>query len=381
MDTPEAAEEASSKVFPEALRDRFCPSPWSYAEIFSTGEVFVCCSAWTNFKFIGNIFTDPPELVWNSRQAIAMRAGILEGSFCECDHLKCPHIFGNLLPTRQSIRQAWHGGVMGEAIDRNLTSLAHGPLVVKLNTDESCNLSCPSCRDKLLVAAKSKQARLQLAFDNFILPFLKDARILVLSGDGDPFGSNHYRHVMIQTAEHLPNLKVGLHTNAVLLDEKAWEDCRLEGRTEMVQVSIDAATEKTYSIVRRGGDFNRLLKNLDFIAAKRRSNDIKRFDIIFVVQTHNFEEMKDFILLGKQLGVDSVEFMLIYQWSRGLNSVEYQQQKIWGAEHPRHREFLKVISDPIFRDPMVTMAALDMLLSEIQPAEIATPTGEAFQKY
>jgi radical SAM family protein/iron-sulfur cluster protein len=381
LDTLEAIEQATSKVFPEALKDRFCPSPWSYSEIFSTGEVFVCCSAWTNFKCIGNIFTDPPESVWNSHQAIAMRAGILEGSFCECDHSKCPHIFGNLLPTRQSVRNDWYGAVMGEAIDKNLTVLSHGPLVVKLNTDESCNLSCPSCRDKLLVAAKSKQARLQQAFDNFILPFLKDTRILVLSGDGDPFGSNHYRHVMIQTAEHLPNLKLGLHTNAVLLDERAWEDCRLEGRTEMVQVSIDATTEETYSIVRRGGDFNRLLKNLDLIATKRRNNDIGRFDIIFVVQTHNFAEMKDLVLLGKRLGVDHVEFMLIYQWARGLKTSEYQEQKIWGVEHPRHREFINVISDPIFSDPIVTMAARDMLLNEIQPAEIATPTGDAFQKY
>jgi MoaA/NifB/PqqE/SkfB family radical SAM enzyme len=372
-------QDSSQKTFPKALENRFCPSPWSYTEIISTGEVFVCCSAWTNFKFIGNIYKESPEEVWNSHQAVTMRAGILEGSFCECDHQKCPHIFGNSLPTRQSVRNDWYGEVMGRAIDENLTVLPHGPLVVKLNNDESCNLSCPSCRDKLLVATKSRQAKLQHAFDNHILPFLKDALILVLAGDGDPFGSHHYRHVMIQTAEQLPKLKIGLHTNAVLLDEKAWQDCRLEGRTEMVQVSVDASTEETYSVVRRGGDFKRLMKNLEFIAEKRRKNVIKRFDLVFVVQTQNFREMKDFVLLGKRLGVDSVEFMLIYHWLRGLSGSEYAEQKIWGEDHPRHQEFLAILTDPIFRDPIVKMAALDSLLEKRQLTEITAPFGE-FQK-
>jgi uncharacterized Fe-S cluster-containing radical SAM superfamily enzyme len=44
----------------------------------------------------------------------------------------------------------------------------------------------------------------------------------------------------------------GLHTNGVLLDARAWDDCRLERRVDRMEVSIDAADPLTYGIVRRG---------------------------------------------------------------------------------------------------------------------------------
>ena len=59
-------------------------------------------------------------------------------------------------------------------------------------------------------------------------------------------------------------MRINLHTNAVLCDERAWDDCSLHGRVDEVDVSIDAARPETYAIVRRGGNFERLLKNLNF---------------------------------------------------------------------------------------------------------------------
>lgn len=365
-------------VPPEAvpkLKGRFCANPWSYVEIFSGGEVFVCCSLWTGFKHIGNVYTDTPEQIWNGHQAVALREGILDGSFRECDHDKCPLIFGNSLPTYDSVRREWYGDVMGEAIDNKLTISPRGPLVVKLMTDASCNLTCPSCRDHLILANRNEQRKMLNAFEKSILPLLEGAKILVLAGDGDPFGSHYYRDILIRTADILPNLKIGLHANAVLLDEKAWSHCRLDNRTEMIQVSIDAATEETYSVVRRRGDFRRLLRNLEFVAAKKRPFPVTRFELVFVVQTQNFREMKEFVLLGKGLGVNSIEFMLIDHWQRGMSDAEYQRQKIWGYDHPLHSEFLEALRDPIFDKSLVKMSFRENMLRNIRPKEVSIPSG------
>ncbi len=181
--------------------------------------------------------------------------------------------------------------------------------------------------------------------------------------------------ILIRTADVLPNLKIGLHTNAVLLDEKAWSHCRLDNRTEMIQVSIDAATEETYSVVRRRGDFRRLLRNLEFVAAKKRPFPVTRFELVFVVQTQNFREMKEFVLLGKRLGVDSIEFMLIDHWQRGMSDAEYQRQKIWGYDHPLHSEFLEALRDPIFDESLVKMSFRENMLRNIRPKEVSIPSG------
>jgi len=359
------------------LRGRFCQNPWTYAEIFGGGGVYICCPIWTGDKAVGNIFEDSPEEIWNSYQAVLLREGILNGSFDQCDHHKCPYIIGNSLPTRESIKDDWLGPELVEVIARHQVRLPRGPRVVKLGYDTSCNLWCPSCRSQLITAKKAEQEKLRKIRDEFIIPFLKDARALVLSADGDPFGSNHYRDVMRLTCEKLPRLRLGLHTNAVLLDEKAWNDCGLEGRTDMIQISIDASTAETYSIVRRGGDFDRLLSNLQFLAMKHREKAFERFDFLFVVQTRNFLEMPDFVRLGQLLGANSVQFSLIDHWGRGMTHAQYREQKIWGPEHPRHHEFLAVLEDPIFREPMVQMSALEMLLDHKQPSEVlVTEKGE-----
>jgi wyosine [tRNA(Phe)-imidazoG37] synthetase (radical SAM superfamily) len=350
------------------LKNRFCKSPWTYAEIFSGGGVYVCCPIFTGDKMIGNIFTDTPEQIWNSYTAVAIREGVLNGSYDQCLHNKCPFIVGNSLPTYKAMKDDWLGAEMAEVIKKRQTVAVHGPRVVKLCHDVSCNLWCPSCRSELIVAKKEEQEQLRRVRDEFILPFLKDAYVLVLSGDGDPFGSNHYREIMRMTADTLPQLKIGLHTNAVLLDQRAWDDCRLDGRVKMVQISIDAATPETYAYVRRGGDFHRLMRNLEFLADKRRRGEFSQFDLLYVVQTRNFREIADFVKLGQRLGVNSVRFSLIDHWGRGMSEEQYRQQKIWDPQHPQHAEFVRMLRDPIFRDPIVQMSALDMLLANQQPA-------------
>src|SRR5262249_21498203 len=141
----------------------------------------------------------------------------------------------------------------------------------------------------------------------FIVPFLVDTKWLFLSGDGDPFASRHYRDVLCETAGNV-SLRIKLHTNAVLCDERAWADCRLHGRVDHVQVSIDAARPETYAIVRRGGDFARLRRNLEFIARMHADGEVRGFVLAFVVQALNFREIPEFVRLGQSLGVDQVYF-------------------------------------------------------------------------
>src|SRR5262249_3180592 len=155
-------------------------------------------------------------------------------------------------------------------------ALPKGPDIVKLCHDDSCNLSCPSCRTEMIVANRERQAQLDKMLNEFIVPFLADAKTLWLSGDGDPFASRHYRDILRRTAETNRLVRIDLHTNAMLCDERAWDDCFLAGRVDLVQVSIDAASQGTYSVVRRGGNFERLLSNLEFLGQLRLKEDIKR---------------------------------------------------------------------------------------------------------
>jgi len=339
----------------------FCELPFSYAEIHPTGKVYLCCPRYSGERPIGNVFADAPEAIWNSYRAQAIRAGIHDASFRLCHHTECPALAGRDLDSRQHLLESPE---MGSILAAKTTALPKGPRTVKLCHDESCNLSCPSCRRHMIVAGKARQAKLDRMVNDFIVPFLKDTRLLVLSGDGDPFASKHYRDVLKATKRNLPAMRIGLHTNGVLCDERAWADCQLEGRVDTVEVSIDAADPGTYAIVRRGGDFARLLRNLDFLAKRRAAGAIREFQLSFVVQAANFREMPAFVAMGKRLGVDRVRFALIRHWWRGMLPTKFPRARVWGESHPDHDAFLAVLRDPLIVDPVVWAGDLGPAIAE-----------------
>src|SRR5208282_2018134 len=358
---------------------KFCENPWCYCEVYAGGGVYACCPAWNYNVHIGNIFHESPQQIWNSYQAQQFRQGILDGSFSACDQEKCPFLIARSLPTVAEARNSWLGSILSDAIDNQRTIAVHGPSVVKLGYDSSCNLICPSCRTELMVAKKQEQEKLNQIRDQFIMPFLADAKILVMSSDGDPFASNHYRDVMRLTHEKLPALKLGLCTNGVLMDERAWNECHLEGRVVNVQISIDAARPETYNYVRRGGDFDRLNRNLRFLSQKRRSSrGFTVLDLLFVVQSCNFREMAGFVELGESIGADSVQFMLIDHWGRAMGTDSYKEAKIWDKSHPQYSDFVEVLKNPVFRRPIVKLGNVEAVLRSEQPPElhIDFKTGE-----
>jgi MoaA/NifB/PqqE/SkfB family radical SAM enzyme len=349
---------------------KFCQNPWTYTEIYAGGGVYNCCPAWNYNVAVGNIFTEAPEEIWNSYQAQLFRRGILDGSFSACDRQKCPSLIADSLPSVAESRDSWVGEILSDAIDNQRVLAKYGPAVVKIGYDSSCNLLCPSCRTELILAKKKEQEKLNEIRDKFILPFLENAKILVMSSDGDPFASNHYRDILRLTYEKLPNLKLGLCTNGVLLDQKAWEDCKLEGRVVNIQISIDAAREDTYNRVRRGGDFARLIRNLQFLSEKRRGANHFGFDLLFVVQACNFREMPAFVDLGESVGADTVQFMLIDHWGRAMETEEYKNAKIWDKAHPEYAEFADLLKSDIFRHPIVKLGNVEAVVRSEQPPEL-----------
>jgi MoaA/NifB/PqqE/SkfB family radical SAM enzyme len=340
----------------EPLSQRFCSWPFSKAEIHKDGNVYVCCPVWLRSGPIGNIFHDRPDHLWNSLAAQQMRKQILDGSFGGCRSDVCTLIRSKTLPLRRDMT-----GPIADIIANNRIELATGPEWVKLAHDASCNLSCPSCRTQMIVANAERQALLDRMLHEFILPFCKDAKALDLSGDGDPFASRHYRAIMRETARTNPSLRIHLNTNGVLCDERAWVDCSLCGRVDDVHVSVDAARPETYSRVRRGGDFERLLRNLEFLSKLRTSGQLRLLALIFIVQRTNFREMPEFVDLAVRLSVDRVSFSAIQHWDRAMNRDEFAESQVWRQGHPEYNEFVAVLGDPRLQNKIVNMGNVQPL--------------------
>lgn len=341
------------------LRGRFCERPFELMEIHREFYAFACCPSWVP-TIIGNCETSDLMQVWNSQKAKAVRAGVLDGSFRHCDHRECPRIQTGTLPRVEDLPPRYR-----QIYDEGKLVLDHLPHRVALCYDDSCNLSCPSCRAEKIMDFEGEEFERKIRFtDKLMTQLLEHATQqtvwLRVTGSGDPVASKVFRHLLAGLdGKNLPNLKIVLQTNAVMLTRKVWDEMRgIHGNVHSISISIDAASEATYAKTRRLGNWRQLWKNVAFIADLRREGVIKSLDFNFVVQTENYREMGEFVTICTGAGqVNTIFFSLANDWG-SWSPAEYVRQCIWKTDHPEFEEFLAVLRDPRLAHPSVDLGNL-----------------------
>ena len=323
------------------------------------GDVFMCC--WLRTPTMGNILHRSVDEVWNGEIAQETRRSILDGSFKYCDHATCP--FLQTISCEVQETATVEDEELKTVIKNNVVTLPYGPREINCSYDRSCNLSCPSCRSQVIIESSHEHdiLEIQSKIENTAM---KDCHTLAISGSGDPFGSPYYRRFLqTMSRSRMPGLKkIILHTNAQLWTREMWSTIPEEIRKliKSTNISIDAARPETYAVNRRGGSFETLLKNLEFISSLRRHGPLKHIKINMVVQDNNYSEMPEFVLLGKEYAFDTVYFSKLL--NRGTYSkTEFRERAVHLPGHPRNREFIDSLRSDIFCDPIVHMGNLTRL--------------------
>ena len=146
---------------------------------------------------------------------------------------------------------------------------------------------------------------------------------------------------------------------------KVWDKISgIHNNIGSVIISLDAATEPVYNITRAGGNWSRLLENLQFLSTKYREGYIKKIRLDFVVQGVNYTDMPGFINIGKDLNISHPEgptlyFSRVHNWR--WSPEEFKKHKIWDPGHEEYGNFVQILKDPIFNDKDVDMGNLSHL--------------------
>ncbi len=251
-----------------------------------------------------------------------------------------------------------------EIIETGRLKLDEPPTFINLCNDESCNLFCPSCRREKINHPKGREFEKRQHIQNaitqqlFAEPTDREFRVNV-TGSGDPFASAVFRNFLYTLkGEDFPNLSIHLQTNGVLLTPRNWQRMnKIHQNIATILVSLDAGTEATYNITRRGGNWTILQENILRLGELRKINELKHLRLDFVVQEANYREMEKFIHIGKSVNADKVNFSMVLDWGTWTRK-EYEQKCIWKQDHPDFEDFIKILHKPIFEDPIVNLGNL-----------------------
>lgn len=347
------------------LAGKICPAPFVQVDVLERSS-HLCCASWLNTS-AGDMSTNAWEDVWNSEAAQAIRESIHDGSYRYCNKGACPKIQANdLTPATELAAQSgfWH-----EILENAATAVPQGPEIVNLAYDRTCNLSCPSCRVERFAADEALRERFDRMQERTILPLLKGAKTVFITGSGDPFASKNFRRLMEQlTPGEYPELRFQVMTNGMLFTPRQWESFpALHNRVKILKISVDAATGPTHELLRRGARWPTVLENMAFAGELTARGAVDHFELVFTVQTENYREMGDAVDLARQVGATGIYFARITNWGTFTDD-QYRDKAVFLTSHAEHDAFLQHMQDPRLRDPMV-------LLGDLHPF-VEAPAGE-----
>jgi hypothetical protein len=334
------------------LTQFFCTKPFETIDVLD-GKSHLCCASWLPHS-IGDLAEQSVDDVWNSEAAQSIRNSILDGSFRYCNKTACPQIAGNLLPLKANLvseSERWR-----DIITNYRTRLPILPHVVNLAYDETCNLSCPSCRTHVVAADEATRKRFDTLQEEKILPLLRNAELAFISGLGDPFASKNFRNLLNRLGpDDYPDLRFQIMTNGMLLTRREWARFpTLHGRVAYLRISIDAATGPTHELLRRGARWPVMEENLAFARELRTEGLIDRLELSFTVQVDNYQEMGQAVDLARHFGADHLAFTRMTNWGT-FTPEEYAQKAVFMPSHPEHGRFVESMRDQRLRDDIVAL--------------------------
>jgi len=202
-----------------------------------------------------------------------------------------------------------------------------------------CNLDCIMCPTGLHIDTRPKgymEWDLYTAVIDEIAPF---AEAVVLHSWGEPL--LHKRIMdMIEYAKER-DVWVETSTNAMLLSEEVGLKL-IEAGLDRVYLSMDGLTKETYEKVRKGGDFERVLANIErFLEMKHELGSPIEADIQIVRLSETDAEVDEFVRRWSESRADLINIKELDTWGGQIDEVsslaveESEQAKLAGVNADR----------------------------------------------
>ena len=329
-------------IFDKACYNLECNTMLNHFTCSRGHSAWCCCSAFIDVPLMGKNLLD----TWNSITHKILCLSSENKTYTFCKKNICPFFIGRTADYEFDLHRVYK-------------NMCEKPKVVLLGYDETCNLKCSTCRLDYKIANEEELIQRLNQSERLIDDgMLDNCKLLIAAGDGEVLLSKAYKHVYMNPIVNDIE-QVRILTNGLLFTPEKWEEFRQNKNGKIyLTVSIDAATKETYSMIRCGGDFERLRKNMQYASELRRSGELTFFRINFVVQANNYKEIIPFVKWGKELGCDEVFFTKILNWGTYSNE-EFKNISMMEDDGVTPKKELKeILEDPIMKDPIVNIGTI-----------------------
>ncbi|MBQ4123367.1 radical SAM protein [bacterium] len=306
-----------------------CKNPFYYCDIGIDGNVYVCCNKWCKFYSIGNILQDDFSEIVSGTKLNEFVQQFVNQEFKHCRIDTCMGA--------QSVDENGYEYLFDEYSQNKKRQ-------IRLNFDTSCNVQCIFCRHDFEMADAQQLEQTEKLIErikSFLPEMDKNHCEISLNGVGEVFVSKPFLDLIKHITDNYKNIKFQIITNGVLCSKEMLEKLGIIDRISGIEVSVHAASEKTYNKQIKGGNFKRVSKNLEYISQLKLDRKIERFQMNFAINVHNYREMISFAKWGIKLGAQP-SFLPLLILSEN-ERMEFDKLNVADLKHSEYNKFVKII--------------------------------------
>ena len=192
------------------------------------------------------------------------------------------------------------------------------PLSISIEPTTTCNLQCPECPSGLRKFTRPTGFIKKETVEEIVKQLGNYLFYVTFYFQGEPL--LHKQFAEFVRLLKMKKIVVATSTNAHYLTTEKSQEIIDSGLDRLI-ISLDGTDAKTYSIYRKGGNFDKVISNIEFFMALRKKSKSKHpfVELQFIVFKHNEHQIKEIKILGKKLGVDKVTLKTaqLYEFEKG----------------------------------------------------------------
>jgi len=197
---------------------------------------------------------------------------------------------------KEKLLLAFHA-VDGEKFSWVTNSL---PMNLTIETTSTCNLHCVGCRETVDKLGFMKFEK----FKNILLQFPKVDK-LKFHSTGEPLLHPEIIRFIDFAKGHVKFLEIS--TNFSIKNDKLIEEIA-KSKLDRLLIGLDGASQETYQIFRRGGNFKLVCANIKKIRARNPHCEIV---VQMIPNAHNEHEVHKVKVLARSLGADALRIKIL----------------------------------------------------------------------
>ncbi|MGZ3693667.1 MAG: radical SAM protein [Bdellovibrionota bacterium] len=319
----------------KSLKGKICPIPFSRLESL---QPFAPCNRW--FLTDEILLEEPEADPWNGRAAKLLRESIYDGSYRYCKRDICQEPLLSPETLERAIPAIHPENI--KAIRSRSVEMPKGPTRVAIMADPRCNLACATCRPHSITVLSQEDQKEISKLETLLEEKRDSIQSITFAVNGDVFFSPYLRDQLKHTTrDKFPNFQyIEILSNGLLFDQKALDQLRPGSDfIKRVCITVDAGNAETYSRV-RGGNWQRLVQNLEWMSEQRLSGRFSWLRLVFIVRKGNYSSLPEFFELAERLKVDDILLSRLQEWTE--MKTDFKEEAVCQPEHPENEALGKI---------------------------------------